>query len=604
MEPITFRQTSITGGFWQKRQEQTRSVTVDAVLERFTETGRFEAMACKWAEGMPHQPHIFWDSDVAKWIESASYLLETERNPKWEAVIEDAIDQIEKNRDEHGYFNICFTVCEPENRFKKRTEHELYCAGHLIEAAIAYFHATKKDRFLKAMCKYADYIETIFVKEAAADFTTPGHPEIELALVRLYRCTGEKRYLQLAKFFIDKRGTSEKDTFYDFANARYDQTHLPVREQETAEGHSVRACYLYAAMADLAKEYGDKGLQEACCKLFDNMTERRMYITGGIGQSNIGEAFTVDYDLPNRTSYAETCAAISLAFFAQRMLLLDVNAKYADVIERLFYNGILSGISLDGKSFFYENALEINRALRGKDASVVEGHRSWFPAITRSEVFGCSCCPPNLSRLFASLSDYIYTKDDDTYFVHQFIESTFKDGSVTLTQKTNFPASGTVKLRTAGIKKLAFRIPYWCKKLTVNATYTEKNGYAYVSGLPECLEIAFLMTPTLIKASEHVQENCGRVALQLGPIIYCLEGIDNGENLRSLWIDKTLQAHVSYDPFFGANVITAKGFKQESNATLYAELTENFTPVDLKFIPYFAFANRGESDMLIWTNYR
>ena len=316
MNNLSFCQVEIKRGFWERMQMLNRKFTIYSVWERFKETGRFDAFKFDWKEGLPNKPHIYWDSDVAKWIEGVSYILEKEPDSALEKAVDEIVDLIEKHQDENGYFNIYFTVCHPEKRFQKRTEHELYCAGHLMEAAVAYYNATKKDRFLKAMCRYADHIELVFVKNKSAAFITPGHEEIELALVKLYHCTGEIRYLELAKFFVDQRGLRDENAlesnpegipqYYDSVNRRNCQSHIPVREQATAEGHCVRACYLYSAMADLAKIYADQGLLNACKKIFENITQKRMYITGGIGSSYVGEAFTIDYDLPNKNAYAET----------------------------------------------------------------------------------------------------------------------------------------------------------------------------------------------------------------------------------------------------------------------------------------------------------
>ena len=361
MNNIEFSDVKITGGYWKARQDINRSVTLKAVYDRFNETGRFEALKCDLRDGDTNIPHIFWDSDVAKWIEGASYILHSEKNDQAVEIIENAIDLIIKNSDENGYFNSHFLVAEKENRFRLRECHELYCAGHLIEAAVAYYELTGKDRFLNAVKKYADYIERAFKIDNTAAFITPGHPEIELALVRLYKATGEKRYIELAKYFIDKRGNCDEPGIYtDWANEYYSQDEIPVRERKTAEGHCVRALYLMCAAADIAYIYKDNDLKTACERFFDSIVNKRMYITGGVGSSNMGESFTIDYDLPNRTAYAETCAAISLAMFAERMLKFGADSRYSDIIERTMYNGIMSGISLDGKSFFYENPLEID----------------------------------------------------------------------------------------------------------------------------------------------------------------------------------------------------------------------------------------------------
>ena len=599
MQPIGFQDVDITGGFWQQVQQRNRKTTVYAVRDRFADTGRFEAFNFSWKEGMPNKPHIFWDSDIAKWAESVAYILQKGGDDALQADVERVIDCIAAHQEESGYFNIYFTVCEPEARFTRRTDHELYCAGHLIEAAVAYYQATGRDRFLRQMCRYADYIDRVFRQEGSAPFATPGHEEIELALVKLYRCTGQQRYLELAKFFIDQRGANDKDLGkeYPFAQPSYSQSHLPVREQRTAEGHSVRACYLYCAMADLAAICQDEALFDACRALFDNITTRRMYITGGIGQSHHGEAFTLDYDLPNRVAYTETCAAISLAFFAQRMLSLKADGRYGDVIERALYNGILSGISLDGECFFYENPLSVRPGLNHHDTSVREGDR--YPITQRVRVFDCSCCPPNLTRLFATLGDYLYGRQDGVLYVHQFMDSRFDKDGVSVRQRTNYPLDGEVLLQAEGVDTLAVRIPGWCQAFTASAPYTLKDGYAYFQGQRE-ITLNFAMEPMLMRAAEQVGQDAGKVAVQLGPIVYCAEGVDNGDNLSSLFLDAKGGFKVAFDPAFGANVITAQGFRPEPAPALYSPYQGRYQPTPVRLIPYFAFANRGESEMQVW----
>ena len=350
MNKVEFNNIKITGGFWKERQDLIRNVTAKAVYDRFYDTGRIDAF--KFDKKSEIKPHIFWDSDVAKWMEGVAYLIQEKSEPQLEAIVENLIDLIEKNQDDCGYFNIFFTVVEPQNRFVNRDCHELYCAGHLMEAAVAYYYATGKRKFLDLMCKYADYIEKRFKIDKDAEFVTPGHQEIELALVKMYEATGEKRYLELSKFFIDERG-KRSEFKYDWCKESYHQSHIPVREQKEAVGHAVRATYLYCAMADLALRYNDKDLQSACETIFEDIVNHKMYITGGIGSSRAGEAFTIPYDLPNLIAYTESCAAIGLILFCHRMLLLTNDVKYSHVIERALYNGFLSSFSLDGKSFFY-----------------------------------------------------------------------------------------------------------------------------------------------------------------------------------------------------------------------------------------------------------
>ncbi|MDF2686587.1 MAG: glycoside hydrolase family protein, partial [Clostridia bacterium] len=397
---VSFRDIELIDGFWAKKQKLINETSIFAVWDRFKETGRFDAFKCDWQEGMPNRPHIFWDSDIAKWIESVAYILQNSKlqnsklqnnkDDKLEAAVEELIDLIEKNQDSNGYFNIYFTVCEPKARFTRRYDHELYCAGHLIEAAVAYYETTGKDRFLKLMCKYADYIEKVFILDKTAAFFTPGHEEIELALVKLYHVTGDKRYLNMSKHFLDLRGTNKA---VEYNNNTQDD--VPVRQISEAVGHSVRAVYLYSAMADVADEFNDNELFDACRRVFQNIAYKRMYITGGIGSSPRGEAFSVDYDLPNMTAYSETCAALGLVLFARRMSRLDPDSIYADVAEKAIYNGFISSISLDGVSFFYENPLEIDPSLH-KRPEVINGSMR-FPPMRRQKVFGCSCCPPNIT---------------------------------------------------------------------------------------------------------------------------------------------------------------------------------------------------------------
>lgn len=612
-----YADVTVTGGFWRQKQVRNREVTLPAVQNRFQETGRFDAFRCDWREGDPNQPHFFWDSDVAKWMESAAYLLLEKPDPALEAFVEGLIDRIEENQRQDGYFNIWYTVVEGAGkRFTQRTNHELYCAGHLIEAAVAYYQATGKDRFLKLMERYADTIETVFCKERSAGFYTPGHSEIELALIRLYDCTGEKRYLELSRHFVDSKATDAPDSSYPNHNPKFTQDHLPVREQSTAEGHAVRATYLYCAMADLAARLGDQELLAACKRIFDNIVDRRMYLTGGIGSSYLGEAFTIDYDLPNLTAYAETCAAIGLVFFSQRMSLLEQNSKYADTIERALYNGFLSAQSLSGDSFFYENPLEIDPRLHKKNACQGDGSAR-YPMLERQKVFECSCCPPNITRLLASLGNYLYVYQDDTVFVQQYMESQTRcplfGAQAAITQKTEYPHDGAVRLTFTGLKgkTAALRIPGWCRqwKLTSGGaavTPEMKDGYALVPISSDLfqVELTLEMPVFLVESNPRVQENAGRAAVQRGPLVYCLEGIDNGENLRSLAYDSNGTQKLVFDQDIGAYRIDADGFQKPSFFSLYRPYDPAMNPVTLHFIPYYAFANRGPSEMIVWIQVR
>jgi len=600
-ESLSYKHVNINGRFWYNLQKLNSSVIINSVYKRFKETGRFEALKYSWKEGDENKPHIFWDSDVAKWLEGAAYILQKEQNDELMDIVDNTIDTIEQNQDENGYFNSYFGVVEPENIFTRRTDHELYCAGHLIEASVAYFEATGKDKFLKMMCRYADHIDQIFRIDNSADFVTPGHQELELALVRLYKATDEKRYLELSKFFIDMRGANDKETYYCFANSKYTQDHLPVREQTSAEGHAVRAVYLYTAMADISKHYNDEKLFDACKAIFSNIIDKKMYITGGIGSTSEGEAFTIDYDLPNQTAYAETCAALGLALFSQKMLLCEQNAVYADIAELAIYNGFLSGISLDGKAFFYENPLEINPSLQERNSSTNKPAR--FPIMQRKEVFDCSCCPPNVVRFIASIGNTLYSYSDDTLFVNQYMESETKYNNTEIIQKTNYPIDGQIIINYRGdFSTLAVRVPSWCKSFEIDKDYSLKDGYAYIKvNSEDSIKLKFDMPVQLIEAHPNVQENAGRLAVKRGPIVYCLEGIDNGDNLRDISINLNADFKIYEESPFSLPVLYTKGYRRETDdRSLYNQASNHKISQKLKCIPYSNFANRGISEMIVW----
>lgn len=603
MERIKFTNTKITGGFWAKKQELVKNTTVMAVYDRFKETGRFDAFKCEWVDGKennPEYPNIYWDSDVAKWIEGVSYFLQNEKNAELEQIIDEVIDNIEKNSDENGYYNSHFLVTEQNERFRLRRAHELYCAGHLMEAAVAYYEATGKDKLLKAMCKYADYIEKVFVIDKSAAFKTPGHPEIELALVRLYEATGEKKYLELSKYFIDEHGkTPDLETHYPDASPFSNQDDCLIKDRTTADGHCVRALYLFCGAADIAKYYNNEELFNACKRVFDNIVNKRMYITGGVGSTHIGEAFTVDYDLPNRTAYTETCAAISLAMFAGRMQTMEVKSIYADIIEKVLYNGFLSGMSMDGKAFFYENPLEIDPYLNNVDFALKEKRRV---AITqRKEVFNCSCCPPNIVRFIPSVADYMYTYDDETLYVHQYMEAETECEGIKIKQTTNYPSGGKIEICCKTDKGyVALRIPGWCKKFNLNCEYELKNGYAYIKAEDaENIVLELDMPVVLVEANRKVHENAGRIAVTRGPVVYCAEGVDNGEDLRSIVIDPQFRFELTKSEFMLPSLRT-KAYKIPESKELYRPIGAKYEDTVLRLIPYYAFANRGESEMLVW----
>ena len=595
MESINFTDIKITGGFWKERQDLIRSTTVNAVYDRFCETGRIDAFKCDKAS--PIKPHIFWDSDVAKWIEGVAYLLSEKREIYLEKIVDNLIDLIEKNQDEYGYFNIFYTVVEPQNRFTNRDCHELYCAGHLMEAAVAYYNATGKRKLLDLMCKYADYIEKRFKTDKDTGFVTPGHEEIELALVKMYEATGEKRYLELSKFFVDERG-KRKEFVYDWCKESYHQSHIPVREQGEAVGHAVRATYLYSAMADLALRYDDNDLKIACERIFDDIVNHKMYITGGIGSSKAGEAFTIPYDLPNLIAYTESCAAIGLVLFAHRMLLLTNDVKYSHVIERVLYNGFLSSFSLNGKAFFYCNPLEVIPSLNKRDEELTEKTIS-MPISQRKEVFECSCCPPNIVRFVPQIGNYLYTYDQNAIYVHQFMESTAEIDGITIEQKTSYPYSGRIQITVKGKNtRLCVRIPEYID------TYKGKseNGYAVFDVKDgDTITLDLEMKPQLIEANPLVTFDCGKVACVRGPIVYCLEEIDNGANLRDIRLDKNSEFTEKFDKDLGALALECRAYRRKPTTKLYAPISNERIEINARLIPFYAFANRGESEMQVWT---
>ncbi len=579
---------------------------------------------------------VFQDSDVAKWLEAVAYLLDTAPDPALERVADEVIEIIGKAQQPDGYLNTYFSLKEPGKRWTNLAEcHELYCAGHLIEAAVAYSKATGKRRLLDIACKFADHIGTVFGSEPGKLKGYDGHQEIELALMKLYHATGKESYLQLCKFFVDQRGMLPH--FYDDEfrkrggtvhfkelemshDLQYSQAHLPVRKQDTAVGHAVRLVYMCAGMADLAAETGDAELLEACRKLWTNIVTKRMYITGGIGSMAHGESFTLDYDLPNDTVYAETCASIGLIFFARRMLQIDPCGEYADVMERALYNTVVSGMSKDGKHFFYVNPLEvkpdvcrINKAY----AHVKTQRQGWF---------GCACCPPNIARLLASLGQYIYSSKNDTLYAHLYIGGRIDweaDGkAVTLEQFSDYAWNGNAKFRVQTDKSAAFtlalRIPSWSKgdatihiggfKYAYSPDQVD-NGYLKITRLwqdGDVIDISFPMPILRMKGHPSISQTIGKVAIQRGPFVYCLEEADNGADLHAIQLSGQNELSTYFDSGLlgGLQVIQAEADRvspEDWGSELYrSDSTMRSKPLKAKLIPYFAWANRGVGEMSVW----
>ncbi len=599
---INFTEFSFAEGFWKKRQKINRESTAKAVYDRFKETGRFDALSCNWKEGEPNKPHEYWDSDVAKWIEGISYILSRERNEELEKIIDGMVTEIEKNALPCGYFNSFYITLAPDERFTNRNNHELYCLGHFIEAGIAYKRATGKDKLLTLMQRYVDYVEEVFVKEKSAKFFTPGHQEIELALFKLYKETEDERYLNLSRYFIEERGRHEESIGSpEFPDIEF-QSHKPVIEQTEAVGHCVRALYMYSAMADLAAELSDETLLDVCKKLFYDITEKKMYVTGGVGSDRYGERFTHAYDLPNDVAYTETCAAIAMMYFVGRMSEIEIDSKYADVIERVMYNGMLSGVSLDGKKFFYTNPLETDPRLLTR-YDIYDEAPTYQPIQQRVEVFDCSCCPPNILRHIASIERYFYSFSADTVFVNQFAAGELNHNGVKIVSRTEYPKNGEMTFSVSGnIKYLAIRIPGWCENFIIDRPYKVKNGYAYIEKPQGEINVSFEMESFFVQANPNVTENGGKVALQRGPIVYCGEALP-GANLKSMRIvdDNFAEA---FDEEIGA--VTLKGklecTKPKADYGLYRKYRADEDSTEVEFIPYYSFGNRGEREMLVWFN--
>ena len=564
---------------------------------------------------------VFQDSDLGKWLEAVAYSLTTHPDKKLEAVADGVIDLMARAQRPDGYMDTYFIIKEPHNRWKcLRDCHELYCAGHILEAAVAYYKATGKRRFLDVMKKYMDYILTVFGTEEGKLHGYPGHEEIELALCRLYDVTGEKKYLDLAQYFINQRGTEPNyfieelktrgDSFHwdgnDKQGMEYFQANQPVRRQKDAVGHSVRAVYLYSGMADVAMRTQDESLKEACRTLFRSIAEKRMYVTGGIGSTYNGEAFTFDYDLPNDTAYAESCASIGLIFFMQRMLEMDGDAVYGDVMERALYNTVLSGMGLDGKAFFYVNPLEVLPEADLKDPN------KHHVKIKRQKWFACACCPPNIARLLADLGQYIYRKDENGVAVDLFIGSEVKvSGGVTLTQNSQVPFGGKVsfKLSCPNGTKLTLRVrkPFWTDGVTCDAEMTEKNGYLVVEKVWNDVDTVFFdfaMPVRRVYASPYVRQDLGKVCLMRGPLVYCLEEADNGNNLHLVSLPEESEIALAQGEgvLSGMTTLKAKGLRiVPEEGTLYRGAPcRRKEETQLTFIPYFAWANRGVGEMTVW----
>ncbi len=574
---------------------------------------------------------VFQDSDVYKWLEAVGYTLMLNPDSKLEQIADGAIGDICGAQQPDGYLNTYYIINGLDKRFTNlKDNHELYCLGHMTEAAVVYYQATGKRELMDAAIRYIDCVDSIFGPEPGKLHGYPGHEVIEMALVRLYEVTKEKKHLALAKYFIDERGKQPlffeeetirnqnnfhwKDSYFKY---QYYQAGKEVRLQDKAEGHAVRAVYLYSGMAAVSKETKDEELFHVCERLWDNITKKQMYITGAIGASSYGEAFTFDYDLPNDTVYGETCAAIGLIFFARRMFEMTKDSKYMDVLERILFNGAISGMSLDGTKFFYVNPLEVIPEASEKDRN--KNHVK----VERQKWFGCACCPPNIARLLSSIGSYAYTKTEDCFFMNLYIGSdihtTVGGREIGIKVRTDYPWDGKVIISFSQEEEAeygyAIRIPGWCKnyEIAVNGERVGQEpvqGYVYLNRTwkkDDEITCHFKMEVVLNQANPKVREDTGKAAVSRGPLVYCLEEADNGADLHRIRIRKDTVFTEQYENNLlkGVVTLTCEGEKQTAagwnDDTLYQPYQEPvYEKKTLKWIPYYSWANRNPGEMLVW----
>lgn len=609
MNDSMLKNIHLKDGVFAPRQETNRKTTIPSCIRRCGETGRLDAFKLKWQEGEPDKPHIYWDSDVAKVLEGMAVSLLVHPDPEQEKQLDELVDLVVGAQQPDGYLNTHFTVTGQDKRWSNLHDwHELYCAGHLMEAAVAHYEATGKRNFLDAMCRYADLIDSVFGREPGKKRGYPGHEEIELALVKLYHAAGDKRYLELSRYFVEERGT-EPNYFvtaenFPEAGLKNRQAHKPVRQQTEADGHAVRAMYLCSGVADIAGETGDKELLECAERLFRNTVQRRMYITGGVGSTQFGEAFTHDFDLPNALAYAESCAAIGLALFAKRLLDITGKSEYADVLERVLYNNGLSGISLQGDAFFYANPLEMN------DTFFERGHIY----SSRQKWFDCSCCPTNYCRFLPRLGLFCANAAPDKLRIDIPAAMTVSRPEYELEISGQYPYDGKIPVRVVkgGKFELAVRIPAWCRQYNIllNGKASDaalRNGYwtlerEWASGDEILLELD--MPAEVVYANAAVPADIGKAAVQRGPVVYCLESVDNPDILLHT-------ARISAHPVFevteasglpaGTRAIRFAGEAAESaDNQLYSVKPPVYKPVQLCAIPFALWQNRGESSMQVF----
>jgi len=622
--PVRFIDVALEGAFWRERLETVLTRTIPSQHVQLGEHGILESLK------LPNPPpplrvplnewgftqQIFWDSDIGKWIEAASYALSHRRDADIEAKIEAIIDDLERAQAPDGYLNCWYLGREPENRFTNlRDNHELYNLGHLIEGGVAYFLATGRRRLLDILERYVALVRATFGPNPGQRRGYCGHQEIELALLRLYRLTGNRAHLDLASYFIAERGATPH-YFDEEARARggdpadfwagtyqYNQSHLPVREQSKVVGHAVRAMYMYSAIADLSQELDDEGLKRTCETLWKDVIETKMYITSGLGPAEANEGFTEDFDLPNPTAYAETCASVALIFWAQRMLHFDLDGGYADILERALFNGALTGLSRDGEHYFYSNPLESKG-----------GHSRWRWHI-------CPCCTMNSARLVASVGGYFLSKGQDSIVFHLYggLSATLAlaCGEVKVSEVSTYPWGGTIDITVEPSAPATFdfvlRIPGWCKKASVAVngvlmSVTPAKGYMTLRrewSKGDRIELLLEMPAVRTFAHPAVTADIGRVALTRGPLVYCAEEVDNpGGPVQTLRLPREAALQVEMrEESFGAMVISADAVRLDTAnwaGTLYSHEAPQTQPAALTAIPYFLWNNRGSGSMSVW----
>lgn len=591
---VPFQEVHLHDAFWGPRIETNRTSTIEANLRQCEATGRIKnfAVAGKRTPGK-HEGFLYNDSDVYKMIEGIAYALANHRDPVLEQRTDAIIDQIASAQQPDGYLDTYYILVKREDRWKNiQHGHELYCAGHLIEAAVAYYQATGKRKFLDVACKLADHIASVFGPGRRLE--TSGHEEIELALVKLYRATGAKRYLDQAQFFLDIRGRVDRRRVF----GEYHQDHKPVREQTEVAGHAVRAMYLYSAMADVAALTGDPAMLSALDHVWHDIIDRRMYLTGGIGPSAKNEGFTVPYDLPNDSAYAETCAAVGMALWNHRMFLMSGDGKYVDVLEREVYNGLLSGVSLTGDRFFYVNPL----------GSVGKHHRvPWFD---------CSCCPTNIVRYIPGMGERVYAHQGNRLWTVLYMGNTatipLDGGKVKITEETRYPWEGEIKFTLAPEVPFAFdldlRIPGWshgAPTVEINGApvndLVRDKGYVRVARKWSAGDTVVLRLPMAVErvyAPPQVKADVGRVAIQRGPVVFCLEGVDNQGQVCDLCLPREARLSATFEKDLMGGVVVVQG--EALRVSLDREGRRTTQQVRFQAVPYCDWDNRQPGPMVVW----